>query len=111
MTTGNIKFMSGIHIEQTEGGTIYSAKGIKFRIAQVADSEFIIQKLIKKPETNGFLWWKKSSVLNEWKCVDMNGTELYVNRFINNLNKFRTYKSFDTAKKWIEDYAKYPIYL
>jgi hypothetical protein len=103
-----------IRIEKTEQCTIYSV-GIsdKFRIVQNSDNEFIIQKLYKETETKGYLWWKKTSSWDEWKRVDKNGQKYYSIGYripISNYDQFKTYKTLDKAKKWIEDYNKYPIY-
>jgi hypothetical protein len=100
-----------IKIEKTEQCTIYSV-GIsdKFRIVQNSDDKFIIQKLFKKTETKGYLWWKKRISWDEWKRVDKNGQKYYRIRYISNYDKFKTYKTLEKAVKWIEDYNKYPIY-
>lgn len=102
-----------IRIEKTEQCTIYSV-GIsdKFRIVQNSDNKFIIQKLFKKTQTKGYLWWKKTTNSEEWKRVDKNGRKYYIGLHINisNVDRFRTYKTLDKAIKWITDYNKYPIY-
>jgi hypothetical protein len=106
--------MEEIRIEQTEQCTIYIL-GIsdKFRIVQNSDEEFIIQKLFKVTQTKGNWWWKKTSILDEWKRVDKNGEKYYYIGYdirISNYDKFKTYKTLYKAMKWIEYYNKYPIY-
>ena len=100
-----------IRIEKTEQCTIYSV-GIsdKFRIVQNSDDGFIIQKLFKETETQGYLWWKKTSSWDEWKRVDKNGQKYYSIGYISNYDQFKTYKTLEKAVKWIDDYNKYPIY-
>jgi len=98
-----------IKIEITEQCTIYIV-GVsdKFRIVQNRDNEFVIQKLFYRTQTKGYLWWKKTKILDKWKRVDKNG-HIYYN-ILSKINDFKTYKTLDKAIKWIEDYNKYPIY-
>ena len=103
-----------VKIKKTDGCTIYFV-GIRdrFRIKQISDNKFIIQKQFKETEAKGYLWWKDTHTWNEWKRVDKNGEKYYSRGrhiHISNANRFKTYKTLDKAIKWIEDYNKYPIY-
>lgn len=49
----------------------------KFRIKQISDNEFIVQKQFKETETKGYLWWKDTHTWNKWKRVDKNGQKYY----------------------------------
>lgn len=103
-----------VKVKKTDGYTIYCI-GIsdKFRIKQISDNEFIIQKQFKETETKGCLWWKKTSSWDEWKRVDKNGQKYYNIGYtvhISNYDQFKTYKTLEKAVKWIYDYNKYPIY-
>jgi len=103
-----------VKVKKTDGCTIYCV-GIsdKFRIKQVSGNEFIIQKQFKESETKGYLWWKDTHTLHEWKRVDKNGQKYYskgIRIHISNADRFKTYKTLDKAIKWIYDFNKYPIY-
>ena len=102
-----------IKIEKTEQCTIYVV-GVsgKFRIKQKSDNKFIIQKLFKKTQTKGCLWYKKTTTKEEWEDSDEYGREYFSYKYglISNNHCFKTYKTFNKAIKWIEDYNKYPIY-
>lgn len=95
-----------IKIEQTEQFTIYIVGNNKFRIVQIHDLEFIIQKLYKKTITEGCLWWEKTITTHKWHRVDINGKKYN----IENYDQFLIYNTLEKAIKWIEDYNKYPIY-
>ena len=106
--------MKDIKIEITDKCTIYVA-GVsdKYRIVQNSDDQFIIQKLYKETQTEGYLWWKKTSRFEVWRSVDKNGNKYYsigIHIHISNIDLFKTYKTLEKAEKWIEDYVKYPIY-
>jgi hypothetical protein len=107
--------MKEVKIIKDQGFTIYCV-GIsdRFRIKQISDNEFIVQKLFFKETTKGYLWWKKTTINECWQRVDKHGVKYYSLSFrslsINNHDFFKTYESFYDAKKWIEDYNKYPIY-
>ena len=88
----------------------YQAKGESFRILQNAEDEFIVEKLFVVTETRGMLWWKKYIKKKEWRRCDNMGRHLHFGATWTNLSQFETYGTLEEAKKWIKDYAKYPIY-
>ena len=98
-----------VKVKKTDGCTIYCV-GIsdKFRIKQVSDDEFIVQKQFKETEVKGYLWWKDTHTWNEWKRVCPKGHKDFNLDY--SLQKFKTYKTLEDAIKWIYDYNKYPIY-
>ena len=103
-----------IRITKTSKETIYSIGNFdKFRIVEVAENQFVIERLFKSRVKKGILWWKKENVYYQWKRINKYGNSEYVSLYvpkINNLDSFITYKSKEKAIKWIEDYVKYPIY-
>ncbi len=106
-------------IESTEEGTIYSLRSelvdIKFRIVQRADEEFIIEKKYRERDKRNILWRIKPKYIDVWERVDEAGEKDYVYRlrnfgYISHIHqKFITFNSLESAKKWIKDYFKYPI--
>ncbi len=82
----------------------------KFRIMQVGDKKFYVQKLFKETRTKGYLWWKKTETIEDWKRVDTQGRRLLIRRYYSNIDLLKTYKTLGKAKKWIEEYGEYPIY-
>ena len=85
-----------IKIEITEQCTIYIV-GVsdKFRIVQNSNDVFIIQKLFKRTQTTGYLWLKKTNILDEWKRVCTKGYKYFNIGY--SLQKFKTYKTLEEA--------------
>lgn len=102
-----------IKINKTEQCTVYTAReGVKLRIVQTGDNKFIIERLSKKSKTKGCLWWKKTSVIDEWERVDVFGRPYFmIFTRVSNIDILTTFENFEKAFKWINDYHKYPIYL
>lgn len=101
-------------------GTIYFLDSFKdglqeaFRIKQLSDNEFIIEKPFLIEKTKKSFWKTTTTKKVEWKEVDTKGRKLYlsrVNYYFNNLSQFKIYETKQKAIKWIEEYEKYPIIL
>ena len=70
-----------------------------FRIVEHRDF-FIVQHKKCFTEITGYLWWKKTTITERWITAhksDEYMTTIYFN-------------TFESAKKYIDDYFKYPIY-
>jgi hypothetical protein len=83
-----------------------------YLIKQISEKEFIILKKYKQTKTKGCLWWKKSTSEEKYNRIDRYGKKLFCNTypiFDTNFSDLITYKTLEDAKKWIENYKKYPI--
>ena len=81
----------------------------KFLIRQISKKEFIILKLFKKEITQGYLWWKKTIIIEEYKRVTKYGNKMVCRLGFSNVMDCVKYKSKKKAEKWIANYNKYPI--
>ena len=72
---------------------------LEFRIVEHSDF-FIVQQKKIFCDVTGFLWWRKENLYENW--VTHHESDMYYTP--------KTFKTFDLAKKYIDDYFKYPIY-
>ena len=83
-----------------------------FLIRQTSENEFIILKKYKEETTKGYLWWKKTISEEKYRRIDRYGNKFFCITYpiyFTNLSDIDTYKTLEDAKKWIENYNKYPI--
>ena len=76
-----------------------------YRVCELFNGRFIIEKEVSKTITNGYLWWKSTSVIKEFKGIGSCGQiaeciEGY--QFI----KVKKYKTLDKASSRISKLRK-----
>jgi hypothetical protein len=72
---------------------------------------FYIQVEQKKILINGYLWWKKTKVVNEWIRVDYRGIPLFSMRYLSNYSfMLKGFKTLEKAKEQIEKFKLEPKY-
>lgn len=81
-----------------------------FRIVESYKSEFYVQQLIKTTKKSGFLWWRKTKEIKEWKRITSSGDVFIFNTYFTNFEDLISFTTKEQAEKWIEDFCKYPIY-
>jgi len=82
----------------------------QFRVVQLSEKNFRIQKKFIRTKTTGYLWWKEINTTEEWCTIDAHGREIFIRHLITNFNLIEEYKTLEKAKEWIENRHKYPIY-
>lgn len=83
-----------------------------FLIRQISEKEFIILKKYKETQAQGYLWWKKTIIEEKYRRIDRYGNKFFSIAsplYFTNLSDIDTYETLEDAKKWIENYKKYPI--
>ena len=94
--------------------TRYEIKDDMFRIKQTSDTCFNIQKYYVREETNGYLWWKKTTETADWFSCDYKCRVLNEMPYDSHKMRFACYMFLKTKKeavKFLEDFEKYPVIL
>ena len=80
-----------------------------FRITQLSDNEFIIEKEIIKEVKHPWYTFKKPETLGKWRMVNRNGSVIGLCFLINEKNTYK-YTTLAEAKDRLNKIRKYPIY-
>lgn len=91
-------------IKAIKNMNIETQKTNSFRVKQLSDNEFIIERLSVEITTKGYLWWKKEEVKDVWRRVNKLGHSMF------DIRSVITYKTLIGAKYWITNHIKYPKY-
>lgn len=95
-------------------GTVYFmdsfSDGIQdaFRIKQLGDKRFIIERAFRIERKEGSLFRRKTIIEYKFIRVDVYGYKRVLNRYFLYSQNFKEYKSIKKAEKWIKDFEKYP---
>lgn len=81
----------------------------EFRIKQIADDAFVIQRKFIDKKVKGSFWWKETIIREVWESVSYKGDRRVHSNIFLLRPPLRTFKTLKKAKKWIDDYYKYPI--
>ena len=75
----------------------------RYRIVQVKDDAWMVERLRKKPRF-GFWPWEKTTWIDEWERSARDSFhEGVAEPFC------RCFPTIEAAQKWIDDYRKYPL--
>lgn len=90
-----------IKTENTDGYTVYVYnEKLKFRIKQLGDHSFIVERTYAFPLPLLFNFFIKKTV--SWEPCDSNGYTAI-------MGVINEHKTKEEAEKWITDFFKYPI--
>ena len=76
-----------------------------YRVCELFNGRFVIEKEVTKTITNGYLWWKSESVIKEFKEIGSCGKiAVCVDGY--QFIKAKTYKTLDKASSRISKLRK-----
>lgn len=83
-----------------------------FRVVQLGDKEFVVQRKFIHTTTKGNIFSRYAKTTIHWKRTIDRGTRIhgYSMYHFALTPPMKAFKSLKKAKKWIDDFKKYPIY-